>query len=99
MSDDRISISRERLESAITQAVKKAEPGCEAFAGVIVQRETPKSRFDANWAIRGVRFGRADRDKSSKALATTVEWMQRAFSLAEDNLYPPKKARRGGTLV
>ena len=81
-SDDRSSVSRDRLQSAITEAVKQADPDCEAFVGVIVQRETPKARLDANWALKGVRFGRADRDKSSKALTTIVERMQREFVLA-----------------
>jgi hypothetical protein len=90
--DNRSWVSRESLQSAITKAVKKAEPGCEAFAGVVIKRETPKSRSDANWAIRGVRFGRADRDKSSQALATIVERAQRYFSLAEDDPDPPKSS-------
>ena len=80
-SDDRSLVSRDRLQSAITEAVKKADPDCEAFVGVIVQREKPKARLDANWAIRGVRFGKADRDKCSKALTTIVERMQREFVL------------------
>jgi hypothetical protein len=88
--DDRSSVSCELLQSAITEAVRKAEPGCEAFAGVIIRRKTPKSRFDANWAIRGVRFGRADRNKSSQALATVVERAQHYFSLAEDDPGPAK---------
>jgi hypothetical protein len=88
--DDRSSVSRELLQSAITEAVKKAEPGCEAFAGVVIERKTSKSRLDANWAIRGVRFGRADRDKSGQALATIVERAQHYFSLAEDDPGPPK---------
>ena len=96
--DDRSRVSRESLQSAITEAVKKAEPGCEAFAGVVIERKTSKSRLDANWAVRGVRFGRADRDKSSQALAAIVEWAQRHFSLAEDDPDPPKspasKSRR-----
>jgi hypothetical protein len=61
--DDRSSVSLERLQSAITEAVKKSDPGCETFVGVIVRRETPKARVGANWALRGVRFGKADRDK------------------------------------
>jgi hypothetical protein len=98
--DDRSSVSRESLQSAITKAVKKAEPGCEAFAGVVIKRESPKSRFDANWAIRGVRFGRADRDKSGQALATIVERAQRYFSLAEDDPSPPKSpASKSGRLI
>jgi hypothetical protein len=81
-SDDRSSVSRDHLQSAITEAVKKADPDCEAFVGVIVQRETPKALLDANWAIRGVRFGKADRNKCGKALTTIVERMQREFILA-----------------
>jgi hypothetical protein len=88
--DDRSSVSRELLQSAITEAVKRAEPGCEAFAGVVIERKTSKSRLDANWAVRGVRFGRADRDKSGQALATIVERAQHYFSLAEDDPGPPK---------
>jgi hypothetical protein len=83
-SDNRSSVSRERLQSAITKAVKKADPKCAGFVGVIVQRQTPKARLDADWAIKGVRFGKADRDTSSAALATIVERMQREFSLAAD---------------
>jgi hypothetical protein len=83
-SDNRSSVSRERLQSAIAKAVKKADPKCEGFVGVIVQRQTPKARFDADWAIKGVLFGKADRDTSSVALATIVERMQREFSLAAD---------------
>lgn len=82
-SEKRSSVSRERLQSAITQAVKQADPACAAFIGVMVRRETPKARRDANWAIRGVRFGKADRDKCSSALTTIVERMQHEFSLAE----------------
>jgi hypothetical protein len=81
--NDRNSVSRATLESAITEAVKRAGPDCEPFVGVIIKRETPKSQYDANWAIRGVRFGRADQDKSSKAMTIIVERMQREFNLSE----------------
>jgi hypothetical protein len=92
MFDERCSVSLEQLQSAITEAVKKADPECEAFAGVIVQRETTKSRHDANWTIKGIRFGRADRDKSSQALVTIVQRMQREFRLAlENDTDPPKE--------
>jgi hypothetical protein len=83
--DDRSSVSLERLQSAITEAVKKSDPGCKSFVGVIVQRETPKAHFDPNWAVRGVRFGKADRDKSSQALATIIARMQGEFTLAADD--------------
>jgi hypothetical protein len=83
LSEKRSSVSRERLQSAITKAVKKADPKCRGFVGVIVQREMPKAHLDANWSIRGVRFGNADRDMCRSALTTIVERMQREFSLAE----------------
>jgi hypothetical protein len=82
--------SRSDLESAITDAVKNSDPACAKFVGVIIQRELPKSRFDANWAIRGVKFGTADRGKSLKAIATIVERMQRDFSLSND-----ERAKKG----
>ena len=81
-SDTRSSVSPERLQPAITKGVKKSDAKCEGFIGVIVQRQTPKARFDADWSVKGVRFGKADRDKCSLALVTIVERMQREFSLA-----------------
>lgn len=83
--DDRISLSRASLEAAITEAVK-ASPDCEAFVGVFVMPVEQESRFDANWSIKGIKFGRTDRDKSSKVLASVVEFMQREFSLSEGGI-------------
>jgi hypothetical protein len=77
-------IASANLESAITEAIRKRAPGCESFVGVIVQPTRPKSRFDANWVVRGVKFGRADREKVNEAIATIVESMQREYSLADD---------------
>jgi hypothetical protein len=66
--DERNAISREAIQAAITEVVKKADPGCEPFLGVIVRRTNPKSRLEANWAIRGINSGRADRNKASGAV-------------------------------
>jgi hypothetical protein len=82
--DNLVLLSSASLELAITEAVK-AEPGCEAFVGVFVKAEESKSCCDANWSIRGVKFGRTDRDKSSKVLASIVERMQRELRLSEDS--------------
>lgn len=80
-TDQKSLISPQTLQSAITEAVKKAEP---AFVSVIVQHVTPESHFDANWALRGVRFGKADREKANKAVLSVVERMQREFRLSDD---------------
>jgi hypothetical protein len=39
------------------------------FVGVIVQQTDPRSRAEPNWAIRGIKFGRADRNKASYGLS------------------------------
>jgi hypothetical protein len=78
--DVRVSTTAEQLELMITEAVQAA-PGCEAFVGVIVDRVTPKSRLDANWWLRGIRFGRMDRQIAREALTPIVERLQRKFRL------------------
>jgi hypothetical protein len=82
--DKRQSVEATALENAITTAVKNGVSGGKGFVGVFVKRLTPKSRFDANWAIRGVRFGSTDRDTVNKALVNIVGRMQADFRLSDD---------------
>jgi hypothetical protein len=63
--------------------------GGEDFVGVIVRHETPKTHLDPNWAILGVKFGKADRKMANEALATVVERMQRVFLLSDAKRRPP----------
>jgi hypothetical protein len=49
--------------------------------------------LDADWAIKDVRFGKADEGTSSLALATIVERMQRECSLGADAPGPPEAWR------
>ena len=77
-------IGSQRLEAAITQAVRKHASGCENFVGVIVQRTASKSPSDANWGIKGVRFGGVSREEAAKTLSMVVARMQQEFSLSED---------------
>jgi hypothetical protein len=79
----RTPMSCEGLEAAITEVVKKMEPGCEGLVGVIVMHQAAKLPSDTNWTLRGVRFGRADREKASKAIAVVVELGQRDFYLSD----------------
>jgi hypothetical protein len=82
LEDGRVAKPAEELELMITEAVKAA-PGCEAFVGVIIQRITPKSRLEANWELRGIRFGAMDRQIAREALIPIVERTQREFRLTE----------------
>ena len=80
--DTRVAKTTEEIELMIREAVKAA-PGCEAFVGVIIQRTPPKSRLDANWEIRGIRFEGMDRKIAREALTPIVERMQREFRLTK----------------
>jgi hypothetical protein len=80
----RVSMTKPELERAILAEVKKAAPGCEGLVAVIVRHETPQSHRDPNWAVRGVKFGKADRKIANEALAGVVERMQRELLLSDD---------------
>jgi hypothetical protein len=83
-SSHRKRVSRETLELAITAAVKNSDLQCEPFVGVLIEHRAPKSGKDTNWAIKGIRFGKADRDKCSVVLAFVVRKMQGDFELLQD---------------
>ncbi|NOJ43717.1 hypothetical protein [Bradyrhizobium australiense] len=81
---DQVRITAPKLELAIAEAAKRAGPSCAEFVGVVVQHVKPKSPFDPNWTLRGVKFGRSDRTAVNKALKTILERMQREFRLSDE---------------
>jgi hypothetical protein len=94
-ASDRKRVPRETLELAIAAAVKNSDPQCEPFVGVLIEHHAPKSSEDTNWAIKGILFGKADRDKCSEALAFVVKKMQGKFVLQDqDGESPPAHTRR-----
>jgi hypothetical protein len=58
------TLFREKIQVAITEAVKKADLNCAAF----VERTTRTSVLEANWAVMGIKFGRSDRNKAGDAV-------------------------------
>jgi hypothetical protein len=80
----RQKLVRKVLETAIAEAVKKSDPQCEAFVGVWVEPCAQQSGKDANWVIKGILFGKADRDKCGSALTAVVKRMQEEFELRPD---------------
>ena len=71
------------LEVAIATAVKRSNPGCEAFIGVIVEHCAPKSSDEANWALRGVKFGKAERENCNAALSVIIDRLKREFEISD----------------
>jgi hypothetical protein len=82
--DDRQLISSADLQSAIREAVKQFGPECRDFIDVIVRARRPQSQLEANWEIKGVKFGRSDRDKAAQALAVIVARLQGEFALSKE---------------
>ena len=83
-NSNRTRIARKVLEQAIATAVKESDPNCELFVGVFIERRARKSQAETNWTLKGIRFGKADRDRCSAIVASVVEKMQREFELTED---------------
>jgi hypothetical protein len=71
------------LEQAISEAVRQSASSCKDFVGVIIKHARPKTRSAPNWAIRGIRFGRSDRQKAGQAIAAIVSRMQSEFKLSQ----------------
>jgi hypothetical protein len=72
------------LELAITDAVRKSDAQCETFVRVWVEPSEQKMGKDANWTIKGIQFGRADRNKCRSALTDVVKRMQNDYELWSD---------------
>lgn len=80
---NRTSMTRAALELAIAEAVRKANPECSTLIGVIVERVDPKTPGGANWAVKGIKFGKADRDRCAAAISKLVESGQLEFEISD----------------
>ena len=81
---DRKLISRADLEQSLTDAVRKISPECGAFVGIIIDRILPETAGGLNWAIRGVKYGKADRGKCDAALSMWLQENRQEYTLIED---------------
>ena len=77
-------ITRADLEQSLADAVRSVGPECQAFVGVIVERVVPETAGGANWAVKGVRYGRADRDRCEAALGMSLHEKQLEYVLSDD---------------
>lgn len=82
-SRKRTSISRAALELALAEAVRRRDPRCEGFMGIFVERVVPGSPDGANWAVKGVRYGKAERMSCNAAISTCVEEGQLEFEVSD----------------
>jgi cold shock protein len=83
LSGRRKLITRAALELKIAEAVRSSSPECAALVGIIVERITPESPGGVNWAVKGVKYGKAARDRCNASLLKSVEEGQRDFEIAD----------------
>ena len=83
--EERKSMTRTALEQTISERVKNSSPECEAFVGVIIEHVKPKQPGDANWGLRGVRYGKANREACAEALSKLVAEGQLEFELSDSH--------------
>ena len=76
-------IARAALESALADNVRGSDPQCEGLIEIIVERVVPASPDGANWAVKGVKYGKAEREVCHAAISKVVEEGQREFEVSD----------------
>lgn len=80
----RTPITRAELEQSLADAVRSIAPDCQAFVGVIIERVVPGAPGEVNWVVKGVRYGRADRDRCEAALGMSLREKQLEYVLSDE---------------
>ncbi|MBV9561747.1 MAG: hypothetical protein JOY90_15055 [Bradyrhizobium sp.] len=83
VKETRKPIAPTDLEEAIAEVVRASHPECQSFMGVIVERVAPSANGSTNWAVKGVRYGKANRELCSAALSNCVSEKQLEYELSE----------------
>jgi len=78
-------IGRLELEQTLADAVRSVGPEFQAFVGVIIERAVPETPDGPNWAVKGVRYGRADRDRCEAALGVCLREKQLEYVLSDEH--------------
>jgi hypothetical protein len=84
LNKSRKPITRTALEQSLADAVRSIAPECEAFVGLILERVVPKTPGGANWIVKGVRYGKADRHKCERALGASLDENQLEYALIDE---------------
>ncbi len=69
----RRTMTRADLELAIAEAIRTGRPECSALIAVIVEGIVPTTPNGTNWAVKAIKFGKADRDQCRAVLSKLLE--------------------------
>lgn len=79
----RATITRAALEMAITNAIRSSDPQCNGFVGAIVERIAPTSGAEANWTVKGIKYGKAERSRCDAAVTAILKPLQLEFDISD----------------
>ena len=71
------------LEQALAESVRASDPECQGLIAIIVERIVPAPSDGANWAVKGVKYGQAERERCRAAISKCVEDSQREFEVLD----------------
>lgn len=80
---DHVSVFRSVLEQSLGDAIRGRDRECSGLVGVIVEPATSDAANGANWAVKGVQFGRVDRERCSAVIASCVADLRSKFQVSE----------------
>jgi hypothetical protein len=76
-------ITRAALEQSIAEVVKAGGADHEGFIGVVVERAAPAQPGGPNWTLKGVRYGKSNRELCAAVLSACVAEKQLQFDLSD----------------
>ena len=79
----RTLISRAALERTLAERIRASDQRCEGFLEIFIERVVPGSRGNANWTVKGVKYGKAERDQCNIAIARCTKESQLEFEISD----------------
>jgi CspA family cold shock protein len=76
-------ITRAALEAALAETVRGSDPRCAGLVEIFVEPVIPGTSDGANWAVKGVKYGKAEREPCSVAISKSVEEGQGEFEVSD----------------
>jgi cold shock protein len=77
-------IAIEALEAVLASAIRESNVGCKDFIGLFIQPLVPYPRSGPNWAIRGIKYGSANRAQCDISISEIVKKMQLDFVIPSE---------------
>ena len=70
------------LERVLAERIRASDQKCEGFLKGFIEHVVPTSQAP-NWAVKGVKYGKAERDKCHAAITRCIEESQLEFEISD----------------